>query len=424
MREIRAEALNLSEFVRLGDLVMWGHGTSEPLTLTESLLAQRHAIGAFRAFVGVTYSSTLKAEFADTVSFASYGALGGVQALHAAGALEVMPGHLSLVPDLIESGRLTPDVVLMQLSAPDGTGRYSPGLSHDYLAVAARRARTVIVEVNDQIPWTHCDEAFEGLRMDVVVHTSRAPLEVPAGDPSPVEQEIGQRVAALIPDRAVLQTGIGALPAAILRSLNHHRDLGLHSGMAGDTVVDLIEAGVITNAHKSIDPGVSICGLLTGTQRLYGHVHQNPAFGLRPLRYTHAAEVLARVDRLHALNSAVEVDLTGQVNAEMVGPRYVGAVGGQVDFVRGAQRSRDGRAITALPSTAAGGRVSRIVPQLSQGVVTTARSDADVFVTEWGVADLRGQTLRERARRMMAIAHPDHRESLAQAAHALGLGLN
>ena len=133
-----------------------------------------------------------------------------------------------------------------------------------------------------------------GLGMDVIVHTSRAPLEVPAGDPSAVEQEIGQRVAALIADRAVLQTGIGALPAAILRSLNHHRDLGLHSGMAGDTVVDLIEAGVITNAYKSIDPGVSICGLLTGTQRLYGHVHQNPAFGLRPLRYTHAAEVLSR----------------------------------------------------------------------------------------------------------------------------------
>ena len=418
MREIDAEALDLSEFVRPGDMVMWGHGTSEPLTLTEALLAQRHSIGSFRAFVGVTYSQTLKPEQADAVTFLSYGALGSAQALHAKGALDVMPGHLSLLPDLIEQGRLSPDVVLMQLSSPDERGLHSPGLSHDYLAVAARHARTVIAEVNAQIPWTHCDDAFAGLRIDAVVHSSRPPICVPDAQPSAIEQQIAARVVELIPDRAVLQTGIGALPSAILRSLTHHRDLGLHSGLAGDGVLDLIEAGAMTNAHKSIDPGISVCGLLAGTQRLYAHVHRNPAWRLRPLRYTHAADVLARIDGLHALNSALEVDLTGQVNAEVVGSRYVGAVGGQVDFVRGAQRSRGGRAITALPSTASGGRVSRIVAQLPAGVVTTARSDADVFVTEWGVADLRGQTLKERARRMIAIAHPDHRESLAQAAHA------
>ena len=418
MREIDAEALDLSEFVRPGDMVMWGHGTSEPLTLTEALLAQRHSIGSFRAFVGVTYSQTLKPEQADAVTFLSYGALGSAQALHAKGALDVMPGHLSLLPDLIEQGRLSPDVVLMQLSSPDDRGLHSPGLSHDYLAVAARHARTVIAEVNAQIPWTHCDDAFAGLRIDAVVHSSRPPICVPDAQPSAIEQQIAARVVELIPDQAVLQTGIGALPSAILRSLTHHRDLGLHSGLAGDGVLDLIEAGAMTNAHKSIDPGISVCGLLAGTQRLYAHVHRNPAWRLRPLRYTHAADVLARIDGLHALNSALEVDLTGQVNAEVVGSRYVGAVGGQVDFVRGAQRSRGGRAITALPSTASGWRISRIVAQLPAGVVTTARSDADVFVTEWGVADLRGQTLKERARRMIAIAHPDHRESLAQAAHA------
>lgn len=419
MREIAAEDLNLGEFVRPGDTVFWGHGTSEPLTLTEALLAQRHAIGAFKAVVGVTYSHTLKPEHADRVTFVSYGALGGVQALSSVGALEVMPCHLSSWPDLIEAGRLVPDVVLMQLSPANEDGHHSPGLSHDYLAEAARHARTVIAEVNAQVPWTCCDRAFEGLRIDAVVRTSRPLLSVPASPPTPVELQIAQRVAALIPDRAVLQTGIGALPSAILSALTHHRDLGLHSGLAGDAVVDLIEAGALTNAHKSIDRGVSICGLLAGTERLYRHAHHNPAFALRPLRYTHAADVLARVDALHALNSALEVDLSGQVNAEVVGSRYVGAVGGQVDFVRGAQRSRGGRAITALPSTASAGRISRIVAQLPAGVVTTARSDADIFVTEWGVADLRGQTLKERARRMMAIAHPDHREALLRAAHAL-----
>ena len=419
MREISPQALDLSEFIRSGDKVFWGHGTSEPLTLTQALMAQRHRIGRFKAFIGVTFSETVNPEHTDCIEFFSYGAMGAAQALHACGGLDVIPGHLSAIPDLIEQDRLSADVVLIQLSPGDEPGRFSPGLSYDYLHLAARRARVVIAEVNSQLPWTHSDGGLQDLPIDVIVPTSRPPLSVAAGAPSDTEKKIATHVAALIPDRATLQMGIGALPGAILSSLTQHRDLGLHSGMVGDTVVDLIESGVITNAHKSIDPGISVTGLLVGTDRLYRHAHRNSALMMKPVRYTHAAEVLARIDRLHALNSALEVDLTGQVNAEVLGPRYVGAVGGQVDFVRGAHRSHGGRAITALPSTASGGRHSRIVAQLPAGVVTTARSDADVFVTEWGFADLRGQPLAERARRMIAIAHPDHREGLERAAQAL-----
>jgi acyl-CoA hydrolase len=418
VREIAAKDLDLTAFVRPGDRVLWGHGTSEPLTLTEALMRQRAAIGRFSAFIGVTFSQTPRPEHADVIAFESYCGLGANQALHAAQGLDILPVHLSALPELMASGRLRADVVLMQLSAPDESGRFSPGVSHDYLLDAARRARVVIAEVNAAAPWTFSDADLASLRIDAVVRTSRPVLEVATPPASPVDEAIAGHVAGLVADRAVLQLGIGSLPGAILSRLSHHKDLGLHSGLVGDGLVDLVEAGVMTNADKNRDRGVAITGMLAGTERLYRYAHRQPAVQLRPVRYTHGAEVLASIDRLHAINSALEVDLTGQVNAELLNGRYVGAIGGQVDFVRGAQRSRGGKAITALPATAARGTVSRIVPRISEATVTTARSDADLFVTEWGVADLRGQPLAERARRMVRIAHPDHRETLERAAHA------
>jgi acyl-CoA hydrolase len=275
------------------------------------------------------------------------------------------------------------------------------------------------VEINDQAPWTYCDERLEDLPVKAVIRTSRPVLEVPTGPVGATEATIADHVAALIPNRAVLQMGIGSLPGAILARLQHHQDLGIHSGLVGDGLVDLVECGALTNRFKNVDAGVSITGMLAGTKRLYAHAHLNAQLRLRPVTYTHDHRVLSGIERLHAINSALEVDLTGQVNAEMLGSRYVGAIGGQVDFIRGASRSLGGRAITVLPSTASQGRISRIVASLPAGVVTTARSDADVFVTEWGVADLRGRSLAERAHRMIAIAHPDFRDSLTQAARPL-----
>lgn len=416
--EIAAGALDLAGIVRPGDSVLWGHGTSEPLVLSEALMQQRSRIGRFSVFLGPTFSRTVQPEHADHVSFTGYCGIGANQALYAAGAMDIVPCHISQLPALIADGTLRCDVVMLQLSGPNADGMHSLGVSHDYILEAAARARVVIAEVNDQAPWTFGADELVGLRIDHVVRSSRAVLTLPARPANEAERKLAAIAAALVPDRAVLQVGIGAIPEAILGALGNRRDLGLHSGVIGDAAADLIEKGVITNAFKAIDRHVSVTGMLAGTQRLYRFAGRNPALRLRPVRYTHAAQVLGAIDRLYAVNSAIEVDLSGQINAETVGADYVGAIGGQVDFMRGAALSPGGRSIIAMPSTAANGTRSRIVARLPSGVVTTPRSDADLVVTEWGVAELSGQPLAERARRLAAIAHPDFREQLEREAHA------
>lgn len=420
MIEIDAEALNLADWVHAGDTVFWGHGTSEPLALSARLMAQRHAIGRFAVFLGPTFSDTPSPEHADSVDFRAYCGIGRNQVLDSAGVLDILPCRISQVPRLLDAGTLRCDVALLQLGPDDIAGRPTPGVAHDYLIDAAVRARTVVVERNAQAPRTAgADEAAQ-LRIDVVVHTSRPVLELPDAPATEVELAIAHHVCGLIPDRAVLQLGIGSVPRSILAGLRGHRDLGLHSGMIGDGVVDLIERGVVTNACKAIDRGVSITGMLAGTKSLYDFADDNAAIRLRPVRYTHDVGVLAQLRDFYAVNSAIEVDLGGQVNAEVIGGRYVGAVGGQLDFVRAAQLSPGGRSIIALPSKTSDGRRSRIVARLSAAVVTTPRSDADLFVTEWGVADLRGQPLAERMRRMLAIADPQFREDIERAASMAG----
>lgn len=419
MQEVYADQLDLTQWVRPGDHIYWGHGTSEPQTLSEAVVAQRSALGGVSVWVGVSYTNTLRPGHTAGLDIHSYCALGSNQALHAHHALQIVPTHISQLPSLMDQGLLRPDVVLMQWSAANAQGQHSLGLSHDYLWHAARAARCVLVEINDQVPWTYCDESLQQLPVKAVVRTSRPVLEVPTGAVGPTEATIADHVAALIPDRAVLQMGIGSLPGAILARLKDHQDLGVHSGLVGDGVVDLVNCGALTNRFKTVDAGITVTGMLAGSKRLYAFAHHNPQLRLRPVSYTHDHRILCGIERMHAINSALEVDLSGQVNAEMLGSRYVGAIGGQVDFVRAAARSPGGRAITVLPSTASEGRISRIVASLPAGVVTTARSDADVVVTEWGVADLRGRSLGERARRMIAIAHPDFRDVLTHSARSL-----
>jgi len=250
------------------------------------------------------------------------------------------------------------------------------------------------------------------------VHVARTPVEVPQAQVGETDRSIARIAAGYIEDGAVLQVGIGAVPDAILRLLGDRRDLGVHSGMIGDGLVDLVEAGVITNARKPIDAGVSITGALIGTRRLYEFADRNPKIGMRNSTYTHSEATLSRLEQLVAINSALEVDLTGQVNAEQSGSQYIGGTGGQVDYVRAGSRAPRGRSLIALPATAKGGKVSRITVALS-GPVTTARSDVDVIVTEFGAAELKGQTLAERARRLIAIAHPDFQQQLDQAARLI-----
>ena len=408
-KTLELNALDLAAIVRPGDGIMWGQADAEPLPLTQALMAQRHAIGNFSVFLGISYSDTLKAEYADCIRFSGYAGTGGNRALAQTGKLDILPCHYSHLRDLIASGRIKVDVLLLQLAPANERGEYSLSIAHEYLIPALEAARVVIAEVNEQAPWTYGERPLVEADLDVIVHTSRPPLEVVHSPPGATEQAIARNVAALIEDGATLQFGLGALPEAILGELADRRDLGVHSGAIGDQVAALMQAGVINNSRKSIDRGVSIAGIMFGSKRLHDFAHRNPQLQFRSCSYTHGPGVLAQIERFTALNSAVEVDLSGQINAEVAAGVYVGAVGGAVDFLRAAHYSTGGLPIVALPSTA--GRHSRIVAKLN-GPVSTPRSDAGIIVTEYGVADLRGATLGERARRLLAIAHPDHRERL------------
>lgn len=407
-RVSRVEDLDLRRYVRPGDTVVWGQACAEPLTLTEALVAQRARLGGVRCFLGIGASDTLRPEHADHLSFLGYGTGGTYRALARSGVLDVLPVHFSQLPALISTGRIAVDVAFVSLPPPDSRGRYSLGIAEEYLPAVLDSARVVVAEVNDLVPRTCTGRTLSDADLDVVLHTSRPPAAVPAAVPGEVDERIAAHVAALVEDGSTVQTGVGGIPAAVLRSLADRRDLGVHSGLIGDEIVDLVEAGAVTGSAKSRDRGLVVGGMLLGSQRVFDFADRNPDVVLRDTGYTHDPEVLAGQDRFVAINSAVEVDLTGQINAEVARGRYIGAVGGAVDFLRGAHRSRNGLPIVALPATAGdgSGESSRIVSRLS-GPVSTPRADAGIIVTEFGVADLRGLPCSERRTRMRAIAHPD-----------------
>ncbi|MBU9135379.1 acetyl-CoA hydrolase [Burkholderia multivorans] len=407
----------LSSLIRPGDTVMWGQSHAEPVTLMRALVAQRHSFKRIRVFLGIGLADVLTPEHADAIDFLAYCGSGANRKLARANVLDILPAHYSQLPELIRSGALRIDVVMLQVSPPDEHGRYSLGLAREYLVEALKHARAIVAEVHPDVPWTYGGPFLRAADIDLLV-TSDTPFpDAAETTPGPVEQAIGQHVASLVEDGATLQTGIGAIPDAVMAALHDKRDLGVHTGSIGDGIAALCEAGVVTNARKTIDAGITVGGVIIGSARVRHFAHRNPALELRGTEYTHNPHVLRRIERFTAINSAVEVDLTGQVNAEVVGGTYVGAVGGVGDFLRAAQASRGGVPIVALPSTA--GAHSRIVTKLA-GPVTVPRSDACVIVTEYGIADLRGLSLAQRVPKMIAIAHPDHRERLAREAGLSG----
>lgn len=413
--------VDLSALLRPGDTVVCGQGLAEPVGLTRRLIEQRAALGGIDIFLGPTFADTFDAAHADHLRLRSWCATGRNARMCGARALDIVPVHYAELPGLFASGALPCDVALLTLSGPDGGGRYNLALACDYLIDAARRARVVIAEVHGGLPWVHGAELPDDIRPNVLVQAAQPALEMPnvGAAPSAEELAIALRVAGLIPDGATLALGVGRLPDMVLAQLRGHRDLAVHSAVLTDQVVDLIEQGAVTNARKPFDQGVSVGGLLMGSRRLFDFAHRNPRVRLAPPAHTHAFDRLGALPALVALTGALEVDLTGQVNAETAQGRYVGAVGGQLAFVRGARASPGGQAVTLLSSTARGGTVSRIVARLPDGVVTTPRSDVDRVVTEFGVAELRGKGLAGRIDAMVAIAHPDHRAALAQQGAAL-----
>lgn len=412
---IDARQLDFTALLRPGDRVVCGQGAAEPLTLTRRLVAQADSIGSLDLFVGPLLSDTFTVEKVQSTAlrFRSYGAMGGASKLWAAGLLDVQPTHYSALDEVVSSEAWSADVVLLQIAPPHGGEGCSLSLANDHSAVAARHARLVIAEVNPAAPWTY-DAPLPDMQGQVVhVVAEHPPLDVTPAALSTTEQAVAARVAELVPDRATLQIGIGAIPDSVLAALAGHRDLGIHSGVIGDRVVALLEAGVVTNAYKSVDMGLTVTNTIFGTTIARAYAHANKSIRVRPTRQTHGRDSLAKVERLVSVNSALEVDLSGQVNTEMAGAAYVGSTGGLLDFARAARVSPGGRSIIALPSTARKGTVSRIVPRLSN--VTLPKSDADMVVTEHGHADLRNVSLKERARRLIAIAAPEFREDLARA---------
>ncbi|WP_298242457.1 acetyl-CoA hydrolase/transferase C-terminal domain-containing protein [uncultured Bradyrhizobium sp.] len=401
--------IDFSGLIREGDLVVCGQATAEPVTLTEALMAQAAQLPQFRMMIGPIFSETFSAACAPNVAFQSYGVIGNARRLAKAGRLDVIPSNYSAFCADVAARRHRADVVLVQL-AEAGNGRLSASLSNDYVIDAARGARLVIAEINPDAPFTFGAEWPDEVPIHLRVTARRPPVELASTLPDDISKRIAAHAASLIADGSTLQFGVGRIPDAILSSLSHLRNLGIHSGLINDAVVDLIACGAVTNAEKGLDAGITVTNQVIGTQRLYRFVHENRAVAVRPTSYTHGQNVLARINRLVAINSALQVGLDGSVNSETLNGVAIGAIGGQLDFVRGANASPGGRAIIALPATASDGS-SRIVTDVE--TVTTPRADVDAIVTEWGIAELRGCGLAERARRMIAIAAPEHCDALS-----------
>ena len=339
------------------------------------------------------------------------------------GRADYTPIFLSEIEGLIQSGELPLDVVLMQVSPPDAHGFVTLGNTVDCTQTALRCAPVVIAEVNRQMPRTHGDTEVHISRIASIVETDRPLLELHAEPPSELHMQVARNVASLIPDGATLQTGIGGISDAVLHCLGDKRDLGIHTEMVSDGVIDLMESGVINGERKTLHRGKAVLSFVLGTRRLFDYIHENPAFEFRLISYTNDPFVVAQNDRMVAINGALQVDLTGQVCADSIGTRPYSGFGGQIDFIRGAARSKGGVPIIALPSTARGGTVSRIAPVLEPGAgVVTSRADVHYVVTEYGIAYLHGKTLRERAEALIAIAEPRFRaelEDFAVRAHYL-----
>ena len=324
-----------------------------------------------------------------------------------AGRADYTPIFLSEIEGLFVSGAMPLDVVLMQVSPPDEHGFVSLGTTVDCTLTATRTARMVIAEVNERMPRTHGETSVHVSRISALVETSRPLLELQPEPFTEIHRRVARNVASLIPDGATLQTGIGGIPEAVLACLQDKRDLGIHTEMCSDGVIDLMESGVLNGEGKSLHRGKAVVSFVLGSRRLFDFVHENASFEFRPICYTNDPYVVAQNDRMVAINSALQVDLTGQVCADSLGTRPFSGFGGQTDFIRGAARSKGGVPIIALLSTACNGGVSRIVPVLEPGAgVVTSRADVHYVVTEHGIAYLHGKTLRERAEALIAIADP------------------
>jgi 4-hydroxybutyrate CoA-transferase len=406
------------KMIKDGDWIVTSHAAANPQVLLREIVAQKERFTDLKIFhvLPLGYTDYLLPEntghFHHVTTFAGAASRG----LVSDGLADFIPSFFKDVPGLL-GDRVPVDVAVVNVSTPDSEGYCSLGVACDYTFAAIQRARVVIAQCNECMPRVGGrDNAVHISRFDAVVECADPLPETPApGESSAVESAIGSHCADLVRDGDTLQLGIGAIPDAVLGFLGGKKDLGIHSEIFSDRAVGLIRAGVANGSRKTLHRGKAVATFLVGSRVLYDFVDGNPDVLMFPVDYVNDPAVIAANDNLVSINSCLEVDLGGQINAESVGHRQFSGVGGQVDFIRGARSSRGGRSIIAMPSTAARGTVSRIVATLSPGsTVTTSRCDVDHIVTEHGVASLRGRTLRERAAALIAVAHPDFRDLLSE----------
>ncbi|PAB59444.1 4-hydroxybutyrate CoA-transferase [Anaeromicrobium sediminis] len=402
-------------YIKSNDRVILGHAIAEPVTLVKAMVENKDAyenveISHMFSLGKSEYAAEgMEKHFIHNALFVGGGARKAVQAHRA----DYTPCFFHEIPRLFREGQMPVDVALIQVSKPDEHGYCSFGLSVDYTKPAAEEAKIVIAEINDKMPRTMGDSFIHISEIDHIVEVSYDLPELPAPKIGDVEKAIGENCASLINDGDTLQLGIGAIPDAVLLFLKDKKDLGIHSEMFSDGVVELIEAGVITNKKKSINKDKMVVTFLMGSKRLYDFVDNNPSVAMHPVDYVNHPRTVMENDNIISINSCLQVDFMGQVASESIGLNQFSGVGGQVDYVRGAAMAKGGKSIIAMPSTAARGKLSRIVPLLDEGsAITTSRNDVHYVVTEYGVADLRGKTLKARAKALIEIAHPDFRGEL------------
>ncbi len=402
-------------YIRSGDRIATGHACGEPTYLVDAMVANAQAYEHVEIFHMVAMGKCeyakpgMEKHFRHNANFVG----GNTREAVSCGRADFTPCFFYQVPNLFHT-TLPLGVALVMVTPPNEDGMVSLGVSVDYDYEAVMTAKTVIAQVNDQMPFTY-GKLVPVTEIDYFVEHSAPVMELAKPNIGEIEQIIGEYCASLIQDGDTLQLGIGALPDAVLLSLKDKKNLGIHSEMFSDGVVDLVEAGVITNQCKTLHPGKFVANFIMGSRRLYDFVDHNEDVLMLPADYVNHPLVIAQNDNMVSINSCVQVDLMGQVCSESVGQKQISGVGGQVDFIRGAAMSKGGRSILAFPSTVAKGTVSKIVPFLDPGAcVTTTRNDVDYIVTEFGIAHLKGLTLRERARALISIAHPKFRDELQQ----------
>lgn len=400
--------------IKSGQRVVVAHACGEPSIILDALVANaaQYENVEIIHMVAMGKAAYCQPQYDKNFHHNAFFLGGSTRAAATEGRVDFTPVYFSEIPSLLRED-LRPNVTLLQCSPPDAHGYVSLGVSVDYTKPAAEASDLVIAQVNQNMPRTLGDSFLHVTQIGCLVEADTPVIELAPPKIGDVERAIGENVASLVRDGDTLQLGIGAIPDAVLLFLKEKNDLGIHTEMFSDGVVELVEAGVITNKAKTLHRGQSVATFLMGTRRLYDYVNNNPAVAMYPVDYVNDPYVIGQNDNLVSINSCVQVDIMGQVVSTSAGLRQISGVGGQVDFVRGANLSKGGRAIMAMPSTTGKGKISKIVPFLDQGsAVTTTRNEVNYVITEYGIAKLKGKSLRQRAEALIRIAHPDFRDEL------------